>query len=157
MTATPGMSRRIKDALVTLLSGLQYGGEPAFIQVLDNTKDEFKGYPSIRVLPSTLSSTDGDSASRDHTVEYAAIMHFQLQSQTDVESDVYDQMYDRTDLIVNTLEHGDQENELNEIDSGIQDWIMSVPSANWYVGQSKAGALLLCNVIIRVTYSQFTA
>ena len=157
MADTRGMSRRIKDAIVSILAGIEYEGETAFVSVLDNTKDEFTGYPSVRVLPSELSSSELDSADRDHAVEYAAIMHFPLNSPTDVDSEVYDRMYDLTDLIINTLELHDQDGGLSAIDPEIQAWLMSVPSARWYVGQSEAGALLLCNVTIKVRYSHYVA
>lgn len=156
MEDTRGMSRRIKDALVAILSGLEYQGETAFVSVLDNTRGEFDGYPSLRVLPGELSSESSDSADMDHTVEYAAIMHFKLQTTDEIESETYDRMYDYTDLIMNTLEQADTRRTLSEIDPDIQSWMLSVPNARWFVGQSASGALLLCNVVVQVSYSQLT-
>jgi hypothetical protein len=40
-----GKSRQIRDALVTLVSGLTYEGEPAFVSVKDSTNGEFDGFP----------------------------------------------------------------------------------------------------------------
>lgn len=153
-----GMNRRIKDALVTILSGITYdaggGAEPAFVSVLDNTKDEFEGYPAIRVLPNNLSSVVVENTQNDHTVSFAVIMHFPLNSPGEVESSIYNRMYDLTDLIVDTAEHADYLGTLSSIDPQIQNWIMVVKQGRWYIANGKAGSLLLCNLDIEITYSK---
>jgi hypothetical protein len=158
MTAFKGKNRRIKDALVTILQGITYdagsGAEPAFVSVLDNTKDEFNGYPAVRVLPNNLSSVTGSTFQRDHTVSYAVIMHFPLEDPSNIESNLYNQLSDLSELIVNTMEQADKSATLSAIDPQIQDWKIDVKSARWYVASGKAGALLLSNVDIEVTYSQ---
>jgi hypothetical protein len=158
--AYKGMNRKIKDAVVTMLTGITYdtgsGAEPAFVSVLDNTKDEFEGYPSVRVLPNDIASVTAMNAEKDHTVSFAVIMHFPLNSPADVESDTYNHMYDLTDLIVDTSEHGDYIGQLSTIDPTIQNWMMEVKSARWYIATGKSGALLLCNVNITVSYSRYT-
>ncbi|RAN78016.1 hypothetical protein B5P43_18465 [Bacillus sp. SRB_336] len=152
------MNRRIKDALITILSGITYdtglGEEPAFVSVLDNTKDEFEGYPAIRILPNNLSSVIDTNAQNNHTVSFAVIMHFPLNSPDEVESSIYDRMYDLTDLIVDTAEHADYIDELSTIDSAIQNWLMVVKQGRWYIANGKAGSLLLCNLDIEVSYSK---
>lgn len=158
MTAYKGNNRRIKDALVTVLQGVTYdtgsGGEPAFVNVLDNTKDEFEGYPSVRLLPNDITSITGSSTQKDHTVSFAALMHFPLEDPANIESDVYNQMYDLTDLIVDTVEHGDYVGQLSAIDPAINNWKMEVSQATWQVVTGKIGSFLLCNVNINTTYSK---
>ncbi|WP_427007195.1 hypothetical protein [Pseudarthrobacter sp. H2] len=160
MSIYKGMNRKIKDAVVTMLSGITYdtgaGAEPAFVNVLDNTKDEFDGYPSVRLLPNGMTSTTATSDEKDHTVSFAAIMHFPLNSPTDVESATYNHMYDLTDLIVDTTEHGDHINQLSAIDPTIANWIMNVTQVRWFIANGKSGALLLCNINIEVSYSKYT-
>ncbi len=159
MAAYRGNSRKIKDALITILQGITYdtggGAEPAFVQVLDNTKDEFEGYPSVRVLPNTLSSVTADSESRDHTVAFAVIMHFPLSSPTDVESATYNHMYDLSDLIMDTAEHADYIGQLSTIDPTFINWLMNVTQVRWYISpNAKPGPILLCNINIEVSYAK---
>jgi hypothetical protein len=158
MTAYKGRNRRIKDALVTILQGITYdagsGAEPAFVSVLDNTKDEFEGYPAVRVLPNNLASVTGSTYQRDHTVSYAVIMHFPLEDPNNIESQLYNQLSDLSELIVNVMEQADKSATLSSIDPVIQDWKIDVKSARWYVAAGKAGSLLLSNIDIEVTYSQ---
>lgn len=152
---TRGMSRRIKDALVTIAQGIQYNGEPAFVSVLDNSQDEFEGYPSLVILPNQIGVSDVDNVDRDHTVSYTAIMHWPLSGPAVVPQDVFNQMYDLTDLVLYALEHGDYSGELSQIDDQIQSWMLNTTQARWYNGQSKSGALLLCAFNIEVSFSQF--
>lgn len=158
MTAYSGYSKRIKNALMTILQGITYdagsGPEPAFVQVLDNTHDEFEGYPSIRILPNKLPSKSAAVGDFDHTVSYALLTTFPLESTLDIESSTYDQLYDLTDLVVNTLEHADYTGQLSAIDPTIQDWMMNVPLSRWHVGQGKTGALLIGEITVEVSYHQ---
>ena len=155
MADTRGMSRRIKDALVQIVSAIEYEGEPAFVQVIDNTKDQFEGYPSAVILPSQIGITDADNVDKDHVVTFTAIMHWPLSDRTVVEQDVFNQMYDLTDLVLHTLEHSDYTGELSQIDPAIQSWMLNTTQARWYTGSSKSGPLLLCAFNVEVSYSQF--
>ncbi|MEC5150872.1 hypothetical protein [Cryobacterium sp. GrIS_2_6] len=158
MSAYKGKNRRIKDALVAILSGITYdtgaGAEPAFVSVLDNTKDEFEGYPAVRVLPNTIASTTSSNSSKDHVVSFAVIMHFPLNSPSEIESDIYNRMYDLTDLIIDTTEHSDYIGKLSTIDPLIQNWMMDVTSVRWHIASGKSGSLLLCNMNIDISYSK---
>ena len=158
MTAYKGNNRRIKDALITILSGISYdtgaGPEPAFVNVLDNTKDEFEGYPSVRVLPNNIISTTITNVEKDHVVSFAVIMHFPLNSPYEVESTVYNRMYDLTDLIIDTTEHADYVGQLTKNDPLIQNWMMNVTSVRWHIANGKSGSLLLCNMNIDISYSK---
>lgn len=158
MTDTRGLNRRIKDALVTILSGMTYdagaGAEPAFANVVDNTHNDFEGSPIARVLPSDYTSVTGSNVQRDHTVTYSVILSWALEDPRDIEANLYNQMYDLTDLIVNTLQSDDYSGELTSLDPKIQDWMMNVNQATWRIGAGKTGALLLCEIKVAVTYSQ---
>jgi hypothetical protein len=63
-------------------------------------------------------------------------------------------MYDLTDLVIDTLEHGDYIGKLSQIDPTIQTWMMNVPQSRWYVGVGKPGALLLAEITVELTYSK---
>lgn len=153
-----GMSKKIKNALKTVLQGITYdtggGAEPAFVSVLDNTKDEFDGYPSMRILPNNINSSSAATGEFDHKISYALLMSFPLESTLDIESTTYDHMYDLTDLVIDTIEHADYVGQLSQIDSTIQNWMMNVPQSRWYVGQGKAGALLLAEITVELTYKK---
>ena len=154
MSVTPGMNRNIKDALVTILGSLTYGGEPAFTAVLDNTRDETDGQPIARVLPAGFKSATATNVTRDHTVSYSIILTWSLQDPSDIESNLYDALYDYTALIVNALESDDYTGELTKINSSITDWLMNVPDVKWRLAVGKNGALLCCEVTVDISYSQ---
>jgi hypothetical protein len=157
MTVIHGLNRRIKDALVSILSGLTYGGEPAFVSVLDNTHAEFSGSPVARVLPDGYKSVTGSNYQKDHTVSFSIIISWPLEDPSDVEADLYNAMYDLTDVVVNALELGDHAGQLTTVDPTIQDWKMDVTKAAWRLAAGKTGALLLDEIIVEVTYSQDVA
>lgn len=158
MTSYKGMNRRLKDALVTILSAVQYdaggGPENAFAQVIDNTHDEFEQSPTLRILPNRLASITGSDTQKDHTVSLSAIMDFPLQDPANIESTTYNQMYDLVDLVVDTIEHADYIGQLSEIDPLIKNWKMDVTQATLSLAGTKEGAALLCNINIELTYSK---
>src|SRR5688500_15917120 len=123
MPAYNGKSKRIKNALKTLLGGIQYdigsGNEPAFVSVLDNTTGEFDGYPSLRVLPGDLDTEKASVAENERTTAYVIYVHLPLESKPATEAATYDKMYDLTDLILDCLDEGDYDNSLSAIDSTI--------------------------------------
>lgn len=158
MTAYKGRNRRIKDALVTILTGINYdpggtGAEPAFVSVLDNTKDKFEGYPAVTILPNNLGSATGSNTEKEHTVDFAIFTHLPVEDSNTVESALYNQMYDLTDLIIDTLEHADFINTLGTADPTIQNLKMEVPQTRWFIAQGKSGGLLIVNVDVQITYS----
>src|SRR3712207_5800168 len=104
MAAYNGVTKRIKNAVVTVLSGITLdtgtGSEPAFAQVLDNTVGEFDGYPSVRVLPGDLDNQNGAWSVQDRGTAFIVRVHEQLEDTPEAESATYDRMYDLTDLII---------------------------------------------------------
>jgi hypothetical protein len=154
MTVIPGMNRMIKDALVTILTGLTYGGETAFANVTDNTHNDFEGSPIARVLPGGYQSVTGSNVQRDHTVSYSIILSWPLENPSDVEADLYNQMYDLTDLIVDTLQHDDYIQKLSTINPLITNWLLDANRATWRIAAGKIGALLLCEINVMVSYSK---
>lgn len=154
MTVVHGMNRKIKDALVTILTGLTYGGEPAFVSVLDNTHSEFAGSPVARVLPDGYRSVTGSNYQKDHMVSFSVIISWPIEDPSNIEADLYNAMYDLTDVVVNALELGDHAGRLSAIDPTIQDWKLDVTRANWRLAAGKTGALLLDEIIVEITYSQ---
>lgn len=158
MTDARGLNRRIKDAIVTMLTGLEYdagnGPDKAFQNVIDNTHDDFDAQPIARVLPDGFTSSTAQSYQTDHKVSFSVIVTWALQDPRDVESDLYNAMYDITDLVADLIESGDYQGALSGIDPTIQSWMMNFNKANWKVATGKVGAVLLCEMNISVTYSQ---
>jgi hypothetical protein len=84
MPAYNGQSKKIKNALKTMLSAITYdtgsGSEQAFVSVLDNTSGEFDGYPSVRILPADLTTEKGAVAENDRTVAFVIRVHLPLEN-----------------------------------------------------------------------------
>ncbi|HET6924999.1 MAG TPA: hypothetical protein VFH39_04175 [Candidatus Saccharimonadales bacterium] len=154
-----GTSRKVKDCLVNILTNLTYdagsGAEPLFVKVLDNTHDEFEGYPIARVLPDRAASSVQDSISWLHEDSFAIIVTWPLTDPSNVESDLYNAAYDCADLVRDTLEHDDHAATLNSIDPTLSWNFATVPSTSWRVATSKqGGAILALSLNVTISYSQ---
>jgi hypothetical protein len=158
-TDTRSRTRRIKDALISILEGIQYdvgnGPEPAFSAVLDNTHNDVEGSPVARVLPGRgIKVSTGSNTQKDYQVPFSVIISWPLEDPSDIEQSLYDRMYDITDLILEKVAAEDYIGELSTIDPQIINWRMDVSGTNWRLAAGRGGALLLCEVQIEVTYSQ---
>jgi|SRR5215203_1706413 len=158
MPAYNGQSKRIKNALKTLVQGIQYdagtGNEPAFVSVLDNTTGEFDGYPSLRVLPGDLDTEKASVAENERTAAYVLYVHLPLEESPATEAATYDKMYDLTDLIIDCLDEGDVDNSLSAIGPTLGVHFLDAQRGDWIVNTSKGGAILICRIDVNVRYSK---
>ena len=143
-------SKSIKNALVTLLSGLQLAGETAFTEVKGYSAGEFDGYPSARVLPGDQTTEKAAIGQNDRTVSLIVRTHVMA---TDDGTDI-DYLYDLTDLIIDSLDAADFDNELNIIDPTIQTHMLDATRGDWSMDDFGAGPVLLCDVNVDVKYSK---
>lgn len=150
-----GTTRKVKDALVQILSGLQLDNDAAFTKVIDNTHDEYQGYPIARILPDSSRSSVEDSTSWLHQDSYSIIVTWPLTDPSNIESDMYNDSYDIADLVRNSLEHDDHASLLNQLDPSLTWQFATVPNTTWRVATSKSGgAVLAITLSVQVTYSQ---
>lgn len=158
MAAYSGVSKRFKDALVGILSAIDYdggnGAEPAFVSVVDNTKDEYDAYPVLRVLPGHIDDQKGATGQNDRTVNFMLIGHLPLEDVATVPSVTFDQMYNLTDLIIDQLDNADFDNQLQTIDPSIPTFLLNVTRGDWTTEPTKAGAQLTWNIDVEVSYSK---
>lgn len=151
-----GKVRSIKNAIMQLISNLQYEGEPAFTTVTDNTSDDFDSYPAVRVLPSPnlIDNEIGTMPQNDRTVRFNIVVHESLEDPTRIQSTVIDHMTDLADLLLDTFDIGDFDDSLKDIDQTIGNYMMSVPNVTLDPVDSKAGALLMLVLTVEVKYSK---
>lgn len=150
-----GMSKRIKNALKTYLGSITYNGEQAFTSVLDSTSGEYSGYPIIRILPADMTTTKGAVGENDRSVNFVARVHLPLEGSTGKsESQIYDWMYDLTDLIIDQLDQGDFNRALETIDTNLDTLILNASRGDWTVAESDNAAILMCDVAIEIRYSR---
>lgn len=158
MAAYSGKSKRIKNALMAILTAIQYdaggGTEAAFTSVIDSTKDEFDGYPVLRVLPGHIDDTKGAVGQNDRQVNFMLLGHLPLEDVSTVPAASFDKMYDLTDLIIDTLDEGDFTDALNNEDGTLGTWLMNVSRGDWTTVNTKAGAQLTWNIDVTVSYSK---
>ncbi|MGB3822428.1 MAG: hypothetical protein WA972_05660 [Rhodococcus qingshengii] len=147
-------TKTIKNALKEVLAGIEYQGEPAFVDVLGSTDGEFSGYPSVRLLPERIENEKAAMSQNDRAVHFKAIVHLELESADSIEENIIDHMTDLTDLIMDALDEGDYQNTLSGIDPTIGTYIMNATDAAWDVVDSKAGSLLLLVISISASYSK---
>lgn len=158
MAAYNSVSKRIKNALVTILQGIQYdtgsGPEPAFVSVIGSTKDEFDSYPLLRVLPAHVDDQKAATGQNDKTIHFMLLGHLQIEDVTTVPADVFDHMYDLTDLIIDTLDTADFTDQLRTVDATLPTFLMDVTQGDWTTEPTSAGAQLTWVINLQISYAQ---
>ncbi len=158
MAAYNGMSKRVKNALKALLAGIDYdtgsGNEDAFTSILGSTEGQFDGYPAVRVLPGDVTTEKADTGVNDRGLNYILRVHLPLEDTAEASEATYDHMYDLTDLMIDTLDRGDYTGALEDIEPDFGTWILNATRGDWYVTESEAGAVLMCDVNVEVKYSK---
>lgn len=148
--------KAIKNALVQLVTGLEYDGEPAFTHVTDSTAKDFDSYPVARVLPSPdlISNEIGTMSQNDRTVRFNVVVHESLEDPEKIQADVIDHMTDLADLLLDRFDIGDYTDQLKDIDPTLGTYLMSVPTVTLDPVSSKGGALLMLVMTVEVKYSK---
>lgn len=158
MATYEGKSKHIKNALITVISAITYdkgsGAEPAFVEVVGNTLGEFNGYPSVRVLPGDVTTDKAAVSINERTISFVIYTHLPLEGTAIGEAATYDQMYDLTDLIIDTLDRGDFIGALNTADATIGTFILNATRGDWTVDDSKGGVILTVAINVDVKYSK---
>jgi hypothetical protein len=151
-----GNSRKIRDAIVSTLTGLVYLSEPAFVSIKTSTQGEFNGYPSLRVMPDPLGieNKPSEMSQNDRTVTTSVLGHILLEDTPDSEDVAINRMLDLTDLIIDALDKADYEQNLPDLDLDSQSYVLNADRAEWTFADSSAGAILLFLVNVHVTYSK---
>lgn len=158
MAGFNGSSKRIKNALITMLGGLTYdtgsGAEPAFQSIRDNTQQRFDGYPALTVLPGDVTTEKESTRQNLKRVSFLITVHLQFENTAASESSAYDQMYDLTDILIDKLDAADAAGELHTIDGGITTHVLNATRGDWYLAPAKSGVILLCDVNVELRYTQ---
>lgn len=159
MSAYKSQARGIKDALVTLLSGVQldagHGAEPAFGLVTDDPSMTFTGNePFVMVYPAPSNDTKAAIGQNDREVAFIVIVVLSMENKQRTQVQTYDYMYDLTELILDCFDEGDFTDALNRTDTTLHTWIMNATRSTFLPAEAKAGAILLCNIDVAVTYSK---
>jgi hypothetical protein len=143
-------SKAIKNALVEILSNCELNGEPAFTDVKGHPRGEFDGYPSVRVLPGDQSNRKASQGQNDRTPAYVVRTHVPIQD----DGSEIDYIYDLTDLILDTLDTADFENQLNELDPTIGTFILTADRGDWLPVETPTGVVQACDINVEVSYSK---
>lgn len=155
MAGTPGYTRQIKDALVAMLEAVQYGGEPAFVSVLDNTHDEFSGFPAALVIPDKIqSSPEALGGVMTHVASYEVVTHIPVASASTVEQIQYNTIMDLSDLVQGAVESGFYRDFISSQIPEFASYNMECKQGIIRAVNSKIGPILLATLNIEVTYSQ---
>lgn len=158
MAAYNGISKRIRNALVSVIAGIQVdtGAGPgnAFAEVVGDTATEFDSYPSVRVLPRDLANDKAAVATSNRTQALIARVHLPLENKEVVPLAVIDQMFDLTDLLLDELDEADFISALNTYDITLNTYLLNATRAGWTVGPSGSGVIISCDVNIDIEYSK---
>lgn len=147
-----GKSKSIKNAMKTILTNIQYGGEPAFTTVLDSGSGTMNGYPIAQLLPGSIDSEKSSVAQNRRTVALIVRVFIPLEENSDSDAEIIDRMYDLTDLIMDTLDIGDYTRLLDATDTSLNTTIMNCTRGYIEMGGYNGGQGLVCDVNVAVDY-----
>jgi hypothetical protein len=157
MSAYKGMTRKVRDALITILQGITYdagsGAEPAFGLVTRDPKSENGQEPYVLIWSIPSRSAVVAVGQVDRTLNYAIFIELTLESTSRTQAQTIDYMSDLTDLTMDALNEADYNGQLHTIDNTIQNWILTVTKSDFKPAKSKNGAVLLCQIDVCVSYS----
>lgn len=158
MSAYKSQARKIRDALVTVISGINYdtgsGPEQAFQLVTGDPATEFNQEPYALVYPAPIDSIKGATGQQDRTVAFKILILLNMENGARTQSQTYNYMFDLTELVLDVLDEGDFHDTLNTIDNTLGTWIMNASRGTFVPAETKAGAALLCTIDIAVSYSK---
>lgn len=167
MSAYTGKSKRIKNAVVAILTAITYdtgsGSEAAFAQVLDNPRNIFDGWPNAQVLPGGLRTDRATTDEMDKTPAYIIRIRIPLESLKNTadtrtpderQSAAVDQMYDLTDLVVDAIADADKASSLNDGAGTIAITMTDTKQGDWRVVSAGDGSVLMADIDLTVAYSR---
>lgn len=139
-----GKLKDIKDAIVTGLTGLQYGDETAYAQVVSDTRATFDSYPAARVVLNGQPNEISTNKQNERTAEFLIISYVQYEANdANAEGAAFDIGYDLTDLAVDMLD---------ALEPGFT--VITEPTqAGWEILETEAGNVLGIMATARIRYS----
>lgn len=157
MAAYKGLSRRYKDALKSYLATIQLDGgsgpENAFYAVLDTPKGQFDGYPTLMVMPGSLDDEKASVRQTTRTLNLILRTYVLLEADKP-QANAYDQLYDLTDLLLDTLDQGDINDSLKTYDATLTNWMLNASRGEWAAEQTPAGVVITADVNVEIRYTK---
>ena len=139
-----GIIRTIKDSIVTKLTGLQYGDETAFAEVVSDTRISFDQYPAAAVVMNGQPNNVSTNKQNERTVEFLVICYIQYEAQPANESTAFNMAYDFNDLVVDALD---------DLEIPGVTIITEPTQSGWEIYESAAGNVLGIMATVRIRYS----
>lgn len=140
-------TRDIRDALISVIAPIQRDGEPAFTEVVGYPGDQFDSYPSVRVLPLDIDNQKSAFNQVDRHVAFTIRTYLPAK---DDGSD-FDQMYELTDLLIDSLDEADQSDALRE---QLGTYMLNTTRGSWDYFGDQSGVSLYADINVEVAYSQ---
>lgn len=139
-----GVIKTIKDSIVTKLTGLQYGDETAFAEVVSDTRVSFDKYPAAAVIMNGQPNQTSTNRQNERTVEFLVISYIQYEALPANETTAFNLAYDFTDLVVDAMD---------ELTAPGVTLITEPTQSGWEIYESSAGNVLGIMATVRVRYS----
>ncbi len=147
-------SRRIRDALVSRIAGIQLNGESAFETATADPSVAFDKEPYALVFPAPSTDEKSQIGQQDRTVAFAVIILLKMEGTTRTQLETYDYMYDLTELVLDQLDEDDFQDALNQEEDSLGTWILNATRSSFTPAEAKGGAALLCTIDVEVSYSK---
>lgn len=138
-----GKIKDIKNAIVAGLTGLQYGDETAYGQVVSDTRATFETYPAARVILNGQPNEVSTNVQNERTPEFLVITYIQYENTPAGEAAAFDVAYDLNDLVIDMLD---------DLTPGFT--VITQPTqSGWEVLETDAGNVLSIMATVRIRYS----
>lgn len=157
MTAYKSNARAFKDALVTILQGVQLdtgsGAETAFALVTDDPSKAFNQEPYCLVYPGKSEDTVAATHMNDRSQGYLIIIVLSLENGQRTQPQSYDLMYDLTELCLDALDNANWTDAMNS-PVNLGTWWLHTSHNEPIVGDSKGAAILIGTIDVDVNFSK---
>lgn len=150
-----GKVKDIKNSIVTLLEGLQYGDETAYGQVVSDTRVTFETYPAARVIMNGQPNEVSTNKQNERTPEFLIISYFQYEQTpegatvNEAEAAAFDLAYDFNDLVIDALDNLQPKDASNNPFTVIT----NPAQAGWEILETDAGNVLSIMATVGIRYS----
>jgi hypothetical protein len=157
MSAYKSKARKLRDALVTVIAGIQYdtgsGPSQAFQLVTGDPSAAFNQEPYALIYPAPINSTKGATGQQDRNVTFQIIVLLEMENEARTQSQTYNYMYDLTELVLDSLDSGDFHDVLNTADPTLGTWLMDASRGTFVPATVPSGTVLLCTIDVAISYS----
>lgn len=139
-----GKFNDIKAALATIVSGIQYSGSAAFVNVYSYGTNDFTGYPSATIVNAEINSEYHTTTKNLRT--YVVYVYLYMNMEQISQQTAWDTLTDLQELIIDAIDH-------TENFAGVSDFVRPTATQPVETNSGEGGKLLVAPIKVEAAYS----